>query len=98
MAELYEKLAQHLDHLPSGYPRTESGVEMRILKRLFSPEEAETAMLLTMMPEPAAAIAERSGRDAAALADQLEEMAKKGLIFRSAKGETNFYNAAQFVI
>jgi hypothetical protein len=43
MTDVYEKLAQHLDSLPAGYPRTESGVEMRILKRLFSPEEAEIA-------------------------------------------------------
>ena len=29
--EIYEKLAQHLDDLPAGLPRTDSGVEMRIL-------------------------------------------------------------------
>ena len=40
MTDVYEKLAKHLDNLPAGYPSTESGVEMRILKRLFSPEEA----------------------------------------------------------
>jgi electron transport complex protein RnfB len=56
MTDVYEKLAQHLDSLPAGYPRTESGVEMRILKRLFSPEEAELATTLTMMPEPVAGI------------------------------------------
>jgi len=98
MTDIYERLARHLDNLPTGFPGTESGVEMRILKRLFSPEEAETALLLTMMPESAAAIAERSGLDATPLADRLEQMAKKGLIFRSAKGEMNFYSAAQFVI
>ena len=38
--DVYEKLAQHLDNLPPGYPRTESGVEMRILRRLFTPKEA----------------------------------------------------------
>ena len=44
MTDVYEKLAQHLDNLPTGYPRTESGVEMRILKRLFSLEEARIAI------------------------------------------------------
>ena len=34
-AEVYEKLADHLDRLPEGYPRTPTGIEIRILRRLF---------------------------------------------------------------
>lgn len=98
MTDRYEKLAQHLDNLPAGFPRTESGVEMRILKRLFSPEEAEAATLLTMMPEPVAGIAQRTGMDETILADRLAEMAKKGLVFRVSRGEVLLYSAAQFVI
>ena len=49
--DIYEKLAQHLDNLPAGYPRTESGVEIRILRRLFTPEDAELALHLTLIPE-----------------------------------------------
>jgi Pyruvate/2-oxoacid:ferredoxin oxidoreductase delta subunit len=98
MTDVYEKLAHHLDNLPAGYPRTESGVEMRILKRLFSPEEADVATMLTMMPEPVAGIAERTGRDAAELGDLLADMAKKGLIFRIQKGDHLLYSAAQFVV
>jgi ferredoxin len=98
MTERYEQLARHLDNLPAGFPRTESGVEMRILKRLFSPEEAEAATRLTMMPEPVAGIAQRTGMDEAILADRLAEMAKKGLVFRVARGEILLYSAAQFVI
>jgi ferredoxin len=98
MTDVYEKLAQHLDSLPTGYPRTESGVELRILKRLFSPEEADIATTLTMMPEPVAGIAARVGIDEAQLADALEEMAQKGLIFRISKKDNTLYSAAQFVI
>jgi len=98
MTDVYEKLARHLDNLPAGFPRTESGVEMRIIKRLFSPEEAETATLLTMMPEPVAGIAQRTGMDETVLADRLAEMAKKGLVFRVARGELLLYSAAQFVV
>ncbi len=98
MSDIYEKLARHLDHLPTGFPSTESGVEMRILRRLFTPQEAELATLLTMMPEPAAGIAERTGREADGLADRLEAMAGKGLIFRLSKSGTVLYSAAQFVI
>ena len=98
MTDVYKRLAKHLDNLPTGYPSTASGVELRILRRLFTPEEAEIAMTLTMMPEPAAGIAERTGRDAAALAETLAEMSRKGLIFRMSKGDKTLYSAAQFVI
>jgi electron transport complex protein RnfB len=46
MTDVYEKLANHLDSLPAGYPSTETGLELRILKRLFSPEEAQIATSL----------------------------------------------------
>ena len=98
MSDVYQKLATFLDNLPAGYPSTESGVELRILKRLFSPEEAEVAMTLTMMPETAAAVAARTGRNEGDLAEALEEMAKKGLIFRISKKDSSLYSAAQFVV
>ena len=98
MTDVYQRLAQHLDRLPAGYPATESGVELRILQRLFSEEEAEIAIGLTMMPEPASGIAARLGKDAALLADSLEDMSRKGLIYRSSKGGQQHYMAAQFVI
>jgi len=98
MTDVYQRLANYLDNLPAGFPPTETGVELRILKRLFSQQEAEIAPGLTMMPEPVSDIAQRMGRDEAELAPMLEEMSKKGLIFRSAKGGEKYYMAAQFVI
>ena len=49
--DLYRRLQQHLDRMPVPYPATESGVELRILQRLFSPEEARLALCLSMIPE-----------------------------------------------
>jgi Na+-translocating ferredoxin:NAD+ oxidoreductase subunit B len=98
MTEIYQQLARHLDNLPAGYPATDSGVELRILKRLFSLEEAKIAMGLTMMPETVDAIAQRVGSNAVDLAPVLDAMSRKGLIFRSSKGDQNHYMAAQFVI
>jgi len=98
MEPIYKKLAQHLDSLPGGYPATESGVELRILKRLFTPEEAQIAIHLTLMMEPAAVIAQRIGADETTLASKLIDMSHKGLINRSErKGELNFM-AAQFMV
>ena len=98
MTDIYQKLAHHLDHLPAGFPTTETGVELRILKRLFSKEEAAIALALTMLSEDPAAIAEKLDRDVHEMAPLLEKMSKKGLIFRSTKGGQTKYSAAQFVV
>lgn len=98
MSDVHKRLAKHLDNLPAGFPPTETGVELRILKRLFTEQEAEIAQGLTMMLEPAAAIAERLGKDEAELAPILEDMSKKGLIARSTKGGETLFMAAQFVV
>ncbi|MEW6259268.1 MAG: 4Fe-4S binding protein [Thermodesulfobacteriota bacterium] len=98
MNDVYKALANHLDNLPGGFPATEDGLEIRILKRLFTEEEAELATYLTMMPETPKAIATRAGKDEADLALRLEEMAKKGLIFRKSKGSEHLYSAAMFVV
>lgn len=96
--DVYEMLADHLNRLPAGYPRTPSGVEIRILKRLFTPEEAMLAQALTFKPETPYEIAQRVGGNVEEIAERLENMAKKGLIFRLKKGSEKRYMAAQFVV
>ncbi len=98
MEEVYKKLAKHLDNLPTGFPATESGVELRILKRLFAPEEAEIATALKMKFEPPSEIAKRLKMDEAALSPILYQMSRKGLVFRKTRGDNAMYMAAQFVI
>ena len=98
MSDIYTKLARHLDNLPGGYPATESGIELKILRRLFTPEEADIAMRLTLKPDTVDTIAERSDLHGREIGERLEEMAKKGLIFRSYKDGTVMYSAAQFVV
>jgi ferredoxin len=96
--DVYERLAAFLDSLPAGFPRTESGVEIRILKRLFTEEEADLACHLVMWPEPVETIAQRVGKPAHELADVLYNMSRKGLIGRSDRAEGPMYTAAQYVI
>jgi len=97
--DIYKKLAKHLDDLPGGYPSTKSGVELRILKRLFTPEEAALAVKVTLMPEEPETIAGRAKLPVQETAEQLEEMAGKGLLYRfERKGRPHRYMAAQFVI
>jgi electron transport complex protein RnfB len=82
MSDIYEKLRERLDMFPQGFPRTESGVEIQILRELFSPEEAEIMLVLRPSPEPVSAVAERMGRDEQELASALYEMSRRGLILR----------------
>ncbi|MFX1565571.1 MAG: 4Fe-4S dicluster-binding protein [Promethearchaeota archaeon] len=95
---VYERLREHLDNLPVGFPKTESGVEIRILRRLFSEEEAEMAIYLTYIPETVDQIAQRAGRTSKEIEPILEQLADKGLIFRSHKGGTTQYRAEWFAI
>jgi Na+-translocating ferredoxin:NAD+ oxidoreductase subunit B len=95
---IYEALAAHLDRLPAGFPRTPDGVEMRILRRLFTPAEAALAPLLTVKPKSVEAIAARTAKHADELGPELESMARKGLIFRYRKGDQVGYMASQFVV
>ena len=85
-AKVYYDLREQLDQYSMGFPATESGVELRILERLFSEEEAELYLGVSMLLETPETIAQRIGRDAAAVAALLERMFEKGLIFRLRKG------------
>jgi Pyruvate/2-oxoacid:ferredoxin oxidoreductase delta subunit len=80
--DVYRRLQERLDELPVRYPRTDSGVELRLLRRLFTPEEAEIALALSAVPEPAETILGRlPGRDARDLERDLDRMVEKGAIF-----------------
>jgi Pyruvate/2-oxoacid:ferredoxin oxidoreductase delta subunit len=94
----YEKLREFLDKFPIGFKKTDSGVEIEILKRLFTEEEAELTAYLTIRPERARSIARRTREDPTQVEDKLESMAKKGLIFRSHRDNKTLYNAAPFMI
>jgi H+/Na+-translocating ferredoxin:NAD+ oxidoreductase subunit B len=98
--DLYRALQRHLDRMPVPYPATESGVEISILKRLFSPEDARLALCLSVIPEPAAAIHRRAGRATprAALVAALDGMAERGIIQRVTTRRGALYGKAPLVI
>lgn len=97
--DVYARLARHLDDLPAGFPASESGVELRILRRLFTEDEAELAMLLTVIEEPAASVAARAGLPVEETARRLEDMSRKGLIYRHKRRDGSLqFSANQFVI
>jgi electron transport complex protein RnfB len=97
--DVYERLADFLDRMPAGYPRTESGIELRILRRLFTPEEAELTLHLTLLTEESRVVARRARLPVAEVAQRLAEMTKKGLIFPVyTPGKPTQYMAQQFAV
>jgi len=65
---------------PTASPPTVDGAELRLLAKLFTPEEAALAASLRLMLETPGQIATRIGRDKAQVAMQLKGMARRGLI------------------
>jgi Pyruvate/2-oxoacid:ferredoxin oxidoreductase delta subunit len=98
MEDVYKKLALHLDKTPSGYPATESGVELRILKQLFTKEEAYLALSLVLMLEPVEAIAKRANKDPKEIEPILIEMGVKGLILHVKREGFNTFMLLHFVV
>ena len=94
----YHTLRDFLDRFPLGFPETESGVEIEILKRLFTEEEARLAVGLSPFLEEVDQIAERLGMEVDSLAEELEGMVRKGLVFRVRRRGAIAYRAAPFMI
>jgi len=92
----YNTLADALDKLPNAFPRTESGVEILILKKIFSPEEAWLCGQLTVNFEPIASISERIGISPEETHNRLEQMLKRGLVW----GDLNagYVRLAAFIV
>ncbi|HEC34948.1 MAG TPA: 4Fe-4S dicluster domain-containing protein [Anaerolineae bacterium] len=84
--EAYRRLAQRLDEIPNGFPATESGVELRLLARLFTPEEAALAAEMRLRYEQAGEIAACAGADPQEAYQVLKGMARQGLI-RARRGK-----------
>lgn len=91
MDEVYRRLAARLDALPYGFPRTPGGVELRVLQKIFSPEEAALAARLQPMPETVEELSRRLHLAADELLPRLESMAARGQILGARRdGRTTF--------
>ncbi|MGD9300881.1 MAG: 4Fe-4S dicluster domain-containing protein [Desulfobacterales bacterium] len=94
---IYVKLQKHLDRQPVGFPATRSGAEIKILKHIFSPQEAEIACCLSYRFEPLESIFKRARHlvnSAEELAKGLDLLLKKGGIeSRIKNGKMHYCNA-----
>jgi Pyruvate/2-oxoacid:ferredoxin oxidoreductase delta subunit len=69
----------------------------RVVKALFTPEEAEINNAMPEGPFTAADLAEKMGKDGAEMAAKLKSMADKGLCVYHKKDGTRFFEAVPFV-
>ncbi len=98
---VYIKLQRHLDSQAVGFPATKSGSEIRILKHIFTPQEAEIATCLTYKLEPLETVFERARHLVESpdkLAELLDRIEEKGGIELKIKGGKRLYCNAPLVV
>ena len=95
--EIYSELQKRLDLYSIGFPSTNSGVEIKILKKLFSEEDANIFLDLTHLMEPPEAVARKLGLSITEAKDKLADMAKRGLLFSRKENNRTLYGTTPFV-
>jgi electron transport complex protein RnfB len=78
--DIYERLAAAQEALPHGFPRTASGVELKLIKMAFTPEEVSLAGQLSRTSETAAEIAKRVGLEETQVTALLESLIPRRLV------------------
>ena len=105
--DVYRKLSREIDKMPVPFSETASGVELKLLKHLFTPAEAEIALHLNILPETISRIHKRvrkNGIDTSpeALEETLDRLVQKGAItgggFFASNGKVKKYSLAQLAI
>jgi Fe-S-cluster-containing hydrogenase component 2 len=96
--DIYRRLQQQLDQYSMGFPATDSGIEIMILKKLFSEEDARMFLKLKQKLETPEEIAARVKMSRDDVAKKLRDMAKRGLLFSLKKDDKIWYSAASYLL
>lgn len=96
--DVYEQLAKALDRLANGFPRTRSNVEIPLLKKIFSLEEASLASQLSGKMVSVDVIAQRVGFSEEKARTKLNEMAKRGLLWDDGQSGKPYFRLAPFIV
>ena len=99
MDPIYQILAKRLDEIPNGYPKTESGVELKLLAKLFSPLQASIAASMSLEPKSIPHLAGMNSLEEPEAKTMLLGMVKKGLIEMKREPGVGFvFNLIPFVV
>ncbi|HEY5157773.1 MAG TPA: 4Fe-4S binding protein [Anaerolineales bacterium] len=96
--DVFDRLAGALDRLPNGFPRTPSNVEIKILKKIFTPEEAALVGQLTGAFENINAISTRAGASVYEITRPLLNLARRGVIWYDKRGGQVHFRLAPFIV
>ncbi len=94
---IYREVQQQLDTYSIGFPATESGIELNILRKLFSEKDAGMFLKLSQRLESVDEIAARIDLIPTDVSEQLRDMADRGLLFHLRTGTTIRYGAIPFI-
>jgi len=87
--------------MPVGFPESTSGVDLKILKELFTEEDAHIALCLSMLPEKEKKIYKRLNSISIEFSDfrnKLSDMTRRGLILKESHPQSPKYSLSQFAI
>ena len=99
VSDIYYRLRERMNEYSVGFRATESGIELKLLEKLFTEEEAAMYLNLTDNLQTAKDIAEKTGQDPAEVEEILQRMTEKGQTFPrfpKKEGEPFYYAAAPF--
>ena len=99
--KVYRALQKHLDRQPVGFPKTLSGADIKVLKHIFTPGEAQVATHLDYRFDSFDVIRERvalSGHLSENLKEVLDRMAEKGAIGCRRREGVDFYCNVPLVV
>ncbi len=98
--DIYRLLQQHLDRQAVGFPAVGSGADIRLLRRLFTPEEAGIALHMSYRPAPTAVIADKSAPDVSEgqTSSLLNSMFNKGAIGWKKKDGIDHWHVMPLVV
>ena len=101
VGDAYRGLQEHLNNMPVGYPATESGVEINLLKTIFTPQEAQIATHLNYKHKTVDQIFETAQADVGTkeeLRRILDGIVSKGGISRRVRDGQKQYAVAPLVL
>jgi Fe-S-cluster-containing hydrogenase component 2 len=97
MSDVYERLADALNALPNGFPRTETGSDIRMLRFVYSEKQAALACELTRVYELATDVAARLGRPAQEVSAGLFDLVREGKAWMEKQDGKVRFRLAPFV-
>ena len=94
---IFRELQERLDSYSLGFPATKSGVELKILEKLFSEKDAKIFLKLSRALESVEDISMRLDLSPVETSAHLSDMAQRGLLFHLGTGNSIKYGSIPFV-